>query len=260
MNEDYEGQGDDSEETGLETETQANDAADYLYGEEAEEALEGTDAAEETTAAPVGSDEEEIAPPVINVPLLPVEAAELFTAEEAEQYNELSMTNPAQAASWLSARMMAQQQRVFQRMMQAQTVHASALTRAEMEFPEVFATHGNTIRQVLATANPEIAGNSVTTFSALVAPYILEVQAGADPIATAKRMGRMLTRQANAGKATAPPAPMPSAKVAPSSSRSSGGNAGMNRGRTPNVVRDMMELFGAEEGDVRRAIDVAKGR
>lgn len=211
--------------------------------------------------APVAEAEEPDAP-AINLPLLAVNGTEeLFTADEAEQLNDMVLNGQfAQAMQIVSARQQNAMLRTTQRLMQAQTVYGAALTRAESEFPEVFATHGGSIRQIAASASPEVAGNPTTLFSSVVAPFILEVQAGADPIQTLKRMGRMLTKAGQKPASPLPASPAPSARVAPSPSRGGGSGVSPTRGRTPNVVKDFMELFNAEEGDVRRAIDAAKGR
>lgn len=237
-----------------ETVESEDDFGDEAYEPEAEE--EGVLSAEAVTA----DESDEPAAPAINVPLLSVDdGSQLFTPEEQEQLNEMVLNGQfAQANQIVWARQQNAMLRTTQRLMQAQTVYGSVLSRAETEFPEVFATHGNTIRQIAASASPDQAGNPAALFGAIVAPFILEVQAGADPIKTAARMGRMLTRQAQAASPAPERPAQPSARVAPTGSR--GGSAPVTRGRTPGVIRDMMELFGAEEGDVRRALDAAKGR
>lgn len=225
--------------------------------EETAEGAEGMDAAEETPAAPAGeAEDEEYTPPAVTVPLLSVDEGVLFTEAEAEQYNELMLTNPAQAQAWMFSRQREILRRDSMRMMQAQVLHSNTLAALETECGEWYRQHGATIRQTMATLPPEQAGTETAKFAALIAPALYEVQAGADAVKTFTRMARMAARMAQE-RTNTPPAttPRPSAKVAPAASRTGG-----VPGRKPGVVSDLMELFGAEEGDVRRALDVARGR
>lgn len=253
-------------EDGGSEETERNDSDTSLYvdmdfDQEADAAAEGSDTPEETPAPPVAeATEDEYTPPAVSVPLLSVEAAELFTPEEAEQLNEMAMSGQfAQAMAIVTSRQQAQNLRVMQRMMQAQVLHGNTLASLETECGEWYRQHGATIRQTMATLPPEQSGTETAKFAALIAPALYEVQAGADAVKTFTRMARMAARggtQSVVQSANpAPVTPQPPPRVAPSGSRT-----GAQPGRKPGIVNDMMELFGADEGDVRRALDVAKGR
>lgn len=214
----------------------------------------GTDSPEPTPAP-----EDEYTPPAYTVPLLAVDSGELFSDTEAEQYNELMLTNPAQAQAWLFSRQREILRRDNMRVMQAQVLHGNTLASLETECGEWYRQHGATIRQTMATLPPEQSGTETAKFAALIAPALYEVQAGADAVKTFTRMARMAARggtQTGAQSANTPQVtPQPPPRVAPSGSRT-----GAQPGRKPGIVSDMMELFGADEGDVRRALDVAKGR
>jgi hypothetical protein len=248
------------------SETTTTSDGDTLYADLYDEP-EAEGEAEETplqTAAeaiePAPAAEEEYTPPAVNVPLLSVENSELFTPEEAEQLNEMAMSGQfAQAMEIAAHRQRVQSERTMQRMMQAQVLHGNTLASLETECGEWYRQHGATIRQTMATLPPEQSGTETAKFAALIAPALYEVQAGADAVKTFTRMARMAARGV-AQPASVPPnvpqgTPQPPPRVAPSGSRT-----GATPGRKPSVVSDMMELFGADESDVRRALDVSKGR
>lgn len=256
--------GEEYESVGSEETTATNDDTslyeDLYNDQEADATAEGSDTAEETPAPPVAeATEDEYTPPAYTVPLLAVDSGELFSDTEAEQYNELMLTNPAQAQAWLFSRQREILRRDNMRVMQAQVLHGNTLASLETECGEWYRQHGATIRQTMATLPPEQSGTETAKFAALIAPALYEVQAGADAVKTFTRMARMAARggtQSVVQSANpAPVTPQPPPRVAPSGSRT-----GAQPGRKPGIVNDMMELFGADEGDVRRALDVAKGR
>lgn len=210
------------------------------YEQEAEENEQGTDEAEASDSAPA-DDEAGYAPPAFTVPLLPVAQGGLFTQEEREYYNELSMTDPAAAAEFRYQREQAANVATFQRMMQAQAIHGTALQRSEQKLGEWIAVHGDTIRQTLVSADPQNAGTPMQRAAALIAPLFFQVQQGADPDDALLHMARMITRQGQKqGNAPAPSVQSPS-KVAPTGSRT-GGSVGV--GRPSNDVQEMMQLTG----------------
>lgn len=203
--------------------TESESLPEGWSAEEYEQYLQEAEA--EETPVEVAAPVEEPVAPTISLPLLSVDDGNaLFTPEEQEQLNEMVLNGnfaEAQQISW--QRQQQAMLRTTQRLMQAQAIHTTTLAAAEREMPELFRLQGNTIRQTLAMMPAESAGTEEAQLVAMLAHTIYEVKQGGEKATVAlKRLARTVLR--NDTPATPLPA-SPSSRVAPSSSRGSGGVA-----------------------------------